>query len=463
MTPEIIILGAGESGIGAALLAQWLGERVFVSDAGTPSQAFLDELFAAGIEYEVEGHDEERILAAKLIIKSPGIPDKVALIQRLKDRGIEVVSEIEFAFRHRPEGCRIVAITGSNGKTTTTMLTNHILLSGGLNIRMGGNIGTSFARLVLEDLQRDKIPAAHPLTYVLELSSFQLDGLVNFRSDISAVLNITPDHLDRYEYQLAKYADSKLSITKNQTVDDLFLVFYNDAIVGEAFARATPASEVIEIEENQIDQGAKLISGYDIFDLTTTQLRGKHNGLNALFAIRIAQELEVNRDLIQTGLDTFQPAAHRMENVATINDVLYINDSKATNVDATFFALDAMTTPVVWIAGGTDKGNDYTPILPIAADKVKALVCLGVDNSKLLAAFAGAIPLILETASIQEALQHSTKLTSRGDTVLLSPACASFDLFKNYIDRGDQFREGVMALRDSENLATSVVKKNNAT
>lgn len=446
MKPETIILGAGESGVGAALLASWLGERTFVSDAGVPNEQFLAELFKAGIPYEVDGHDEARILQAGIVVKSPGIPDSVPLIKALREKGIEVISEIEYAFRFMPANSQVVAITGSNGKTTTTMLVNHLLANGGLNVKMGGNVGVSFARLVLEQLMQQETSSNQPPIYVLELSSFQLDGIVSFRPDIAAVLNITSDHLDRYDYDINQYADSKLRIGMNQGSADLLLVHHNDETVTQAIGRAKPAANQENISNEQLLQNEMICCGTDEFSLQQTALRGRHNALNALFAVRIAQQVGLSYEAIQAGLNSFQPAAHRMEQVATVEEVLYINDSKATNVDATFFALDAMKTPVVWVAGGTDKGNDYTPLLSLAADKVSALVCLGVDNEKLKAAFKDQVNLIVETQSMQAAINQAQALAQSGDTVLLSPACASFDLFKNYIDRGDQFRETVMAL-----------------
>lgn len=448
MKLETIILGAGESGVGAALLAHQLGERVFVSDAGLPAGPFLSELFDAGIEYEVEGHDEARILKAGIVIKSPGIPDGAPLIKALRAKGIAVISEIEYAYRKLTKGQRIVAITGSNGKTTTTMLTHHLLKAGGINAEMGGNIGVSFARLVLNQLISQ---APTEKTFVLELSSFQLDGIVNFRPNIATVLNVTPDHLDRYDYQLEKYADSKLRIAMNQQPEDLLLVHHNGQAIVDAIRRANPKGEEVVISIDQLESNGKLYSGTESFELATTKLRGTHNSLNALFTIRIAQELGLSAAAIQTGLDTFNPAPHRMEAVATVAKVHYINDSKATNVDATFFALDAMTTPVVWIAGGTDKGNDYEPLLAPASQKVRALICLGVDNQKIKTAFADSVGLITECRSMEAAINQAVQLANPGDTVLLSPACASFDLFKHYIDRGNQFREQVLALMTSGN------------
>ncbi|MEM9835105.1 MAG: UDP-N-acetylmuramoyl-L-alanine--D-glutamate ligase [Bacteroidota bacterium] len=437
MKKETIILGAGESGIGAALLAQRLGQRVFVSDAGQPQDHFLAELREAGIAYEAGGHDEARILRAEIIIKSPGIPDTVQLMQDAKVAGIEVISEIEFAFRYCPEAATIIGITGSNGKTTTTMLTHHLLATAGLDARMGGNIGTSFARMLLDEAVNE-----HTI-FVLELSSFQLDGIASFHPDMATVLNITPDHLDRYGYQLSRYADSKLSIAKNQGKDDLLLVYHNDNTVQEAIDRTNLSVEATAITEDQINLDKLLISKDQSFDLSTTKLKGNHNALNALFAIRIAQALNVKREAIQAGLNSFEPAAHRMEEVAEHKGVIYINDSKATNVDATFYALDAMTGPTVWIAGGTDKGNDYTPVFRLAQEKVHTLICLGLDNGKLINSFKELVPTIYETQSAADAVAKAREVAQPGDTVLLSPACASFDLFRNYIDRGDQFRASV--------------------
>lgn len=456
MEKETIILGAGESGVGAALLAQRLGRRVFVSDAGTPDERYLSELFDAGIEYEAGGHSRERILQAEIVIKSPGIPDKVQLIKDLKVAGIEVIAEVEYACRFMPPQDRIVAITGSNGKTTTTMLTHHLLKAGGVKVEVGGNIGVSFARLLLDRFAVSKTmhPTDAPVTYVLELSSFQLDGITTLRPDVATVLNITPDHLDRYDYHLENYADSKLRIAMNQKEENTFLIYFNDQTPVAALERAKLTVTPTVIEDHQIGEQGKIYCGYDSFSLATTLLRGKHNALNALFAIQIAQVMGVTAENIQIGLDTFQPAAHRMENVRILDGVTYINDSKATNVDAVYYALDAMTAPTVWIAGGTDKGNDYRPVMDLAAEKVHTLICLGVDNQKLIDTFSGSIANIIETRSAQDAVEKAHQVARSGDMVLLSPACASFDLFKNYMDRGDQFRAAVQALLSTESTAT---------
>ncbi len=445
MERETIILGAGESGVGAALLAQRLGRRVFVSDAGQPADRFLRELLEAGIEYEAGGHNQARILEAALVVKSPGIPDKVALIQALKAKGVEVISEIEYAHRALPSVCQVVAITGSNGKTTTTSLTYHLLQKGGLDVAVGGNIGSSFARMLATE---QPLPA----WVVLELSSFQLDGVNSFRAAIGALLNITPDHLDRYEYRLDLYAASKFRIGAFQQPSDQFLYYQEDPITLQYMPDHPIGGLPVGISQGQIAADKQTLrSQGQTFSLSTGKLRGRHNALNALFAIRIAQELGLSAAAIQLGLDSFQPVPHRMEEVLEWKGVRYINDSKATNVDAVFYALDAMQTPLVWIAGGTDKGNDYSPLLGVAAEKVHTLVCLGLDNEKLKNTFSVIIPCIVEAASMAEALFKAHYFAQAGDTVLLSPACASFDLFKHYIDRGEQFRAGVTALAADTN------------
>lgn len=431
---ELIILGGGESGVGAALLARQLGLPVFLSDRGQLSAAHRDELSAAEIPFEEGQHTEERILAAREVIKSPGIPDSVPLVRKLRERGVPVIGEIEFASRYTRS--QIIGITGSNGKTTAAMLTYHLLRAASLDVKLGGNIGHSFARLLTED------PA---VLYVLELSSFQLDSIRQFRPHVGVVLNITPDHLDRYDYQLERYADSKLRITMNQREDDLFLYWAEDPVLAAAFERNGTQARTEAISEAAIT-GSQIQVADTTYDLSTGRLRGKHNALNAAFALRIAHEFGAEPAALQIGLDSFEPAPHRLEKVAEIDGVSYINDSKATNVDAVYYALDAMDRPIVWIAGGTDKGNDYTPLLELAKEKVRALVCLGVDNEKLRAAFAEQIPTTVETRSMEAAIAQARALAQPGDVVLLSPACASFDLFKNYGDRGDQFRAHIKAL-----------------
>ncbi|MEM1216934.1 MAG: UDP-N-acetylmuramoyl-L-alanine--D-glutamate ligase [Bacteroidota bacterium] len=433
---NIVVLGGGESGVGAALLAQRQGAKVFLSDFGTIGERQRVELDVAGIEYEQGKHTWERIFAADEVIKSPGIPDTAPLIQQLRDQDIPVIGEIEYAARHT--SATLLAITGSNGKTTTAYLTHHLLEAAGKSAQLVGNVGYGFARAIVE---RDE-----PEVYVIEVSSFQLDSIVAFRPKIAAVLNITPDHLDRYNYEMAGYIASKLRITMNQQAKDGLWFLAEDDNIKTGLALAESQAELHPLAKASIvDHGFEL-SGQRI-DLADTQLRGKHNALNALFAANMVEALGGTPAQVQAGLATFQPVPHRLEPVGEHNGVRYINDSKATNVDAVTYALDAMTEDIVWIAGGTDKGNDYTPLLTAARTKVKALVCMGVDNTKLKAAFGDTIEMIRETSSAQAAVQAASELAKPGQVVLLSPACASFDLFKNYMDRGDQFRAAVQALK----------------
>lgn len=434
---SIVILGAGESGVSAARLAQREGYAVFVSDLGPGNPRFLAELDAAGIDYETNHHTGERIFAADEVVKSPGIPDSVPMILELRNAGIPVMSEIEFAFRYAPRNCEIIGITGSNGKTTTTMLTYHLLEFAGVNALAGGNLGDSFARLLLEHDDAD--------VYVLELSSFQLDGMINFRPTVGAILNITPDHLDRYYYELEKYADSKVSIAKNQRLNDRLFVLADQQTIAPALRRQKINAKISTIRPEEVSGSSVFVDGFE-FTLTTGQLRGRHNAQNALFAIRMAMTMGVKEEEIQLALDSFKPAAHRMELIPTTDGCIWINDSKATNVDATYFALEAMTGPTIWIAGGTDKGNDYDVLLPLAKAKVHTLICMGVDNSKLVAAFAGDVPRVVECRSAAAAATFANQFAKENDTILLSPCCASFDLFNNYMDRGDQFRRAVQNL-----------------
>lgn len=429
-----VILGGGESGVGAALLAKKLGHQVFVSDKGSIAEKYKEELNKNAIPYEEGEHTLTKILEADEIIKSPGIPDKVPVIQAVVAKGIPVISEIEFASRHTDS--TVIAITGSNGKTTTTKLTFHILESAGFDVAIGGNVGYSFARLVTE------VKKAH---YVLEISSFQLDNIQSFRPDIAMILNITPDHLDRYNYKLENYINSKFKIIENQSKKDLFLYNDNNENIINKLKNIKLAPKGVAISEQMID-GNFVVIGDSRFDMNKTQLRGKHNYMNALFAIHAAKALGAKDEAIQKGLETFVNVAHRMELVATIKDVEYINDSKATNVDSVFYALQAMTKPTIWIVGGQDKGNDYEPLFPFVKEKVKAIVCMGADNSKLLEVFGDFGKSIVEASSAKEAVEMSTKLARSGDTILLSPACASFDLFKNYEDRGNQFKDAVLKL-----------------
>ena len=435
---KIAILGAGESGTGAALLAKAKGHEVLVSDLGIIQDHFKRELEAEGIEYEEGKHTWERILTAEEVIKSPGIPDKAPLVKALRENGIPVISEIEFAARYSTTFT--VGITGSNGKTTTTRLTWHLLQQAGLKAGLGGNVGYSFARLVLE---------GNYDYFVLELSSFQLDGVLTFRPDIAMLLNITPDHLDRYDYKMENYVASKFRIAMNQSERDLFIYNADDANITDYMSRNGIASRRAPIAESAIE-GTQIKVGASLFDMLETPLQGRHNYMNALFAVQTAKELGLSDDAIRAGLKSFVNVPHRMERIAEIDGVPYINDSKATNVDAVFYALDAMTTPVIWIVGGQDKGNDYEPLRHLVRQKVRAIVCLGIDNAKIVEFFGADIADITETNSAETAAYAAMKLAQPGDTVLLSPACASFDLFRNYEDRGDQFREAVLKIQSEK-------------
>ncbi len=428
---KIVILGAGESGVGAALLAKKQGFDVFVSDKSPIKDNYKAELDAAEIAYESGVHTEGVILTADEIIKSPGIPEKIALIHNIQRHKIPIISEIEFASRFTKS--RIIGITGSNGKTTTTSLVYHIFKTGGLDVAVGGNIGKSFARLLAEEPEHD--------FYILELSSFQLDGIHTFRPYISILLNITPDHLDRYDYKMANYVASKFRITMNQTEDDIFITNKEDLEI-----KRFRETNIIQPNEWVISThfDSDLLRGR--FDMSKTNLREPHNYFNASCAIAAAIVCGVGDAKIQKGLETFVNAPHRLEFVANINGTDYINDSKATNVDSVYWALKAMKKPTVLILGGQDKGNDYKSIEKIVAEKVKAIVCMGVDNKKLIEFFTPVVKNIEEAHSAAEAVRIAAKYTEGGDVVLLSPACASFDLFKNYEDRGEQFKKEVLAM-----------------
>ena len=433
-----VILGAGESGVGAAILARQLGHDVFVSDKGSIKEKYKKELRNKGIPYEEGQHSEERIFQANTVVKSPGIPDTVPLVIRLREKGIPVISEIEFAYPYT--NAYLIGITGSNGKTTTTMLTFHLLKEAGWNVGLAGNVGFSFARSVAEQSFD---------YYVLELSSFQLDGIDGFRPNIAILLNITPDHLDRYGYDFENYIQSKFRISKNLELGDLFLYNGDDQAVLSHLHLVPEKVERMEIKEERIQHHALQLPDAR-FDMQNTALRGRHNYLNALFAICALRHLGVADEAIRSGLTSFVPVAHRLEPVAILKGVSYINDSKATNVDAVFYALQAMDKPIVWIVGGKDKGNDYDPLLSLVREKVKAIVCMGVDNRKLMETFSGLAIQLVEAGSAQEAVSAASELAEEGDVVLLSPACASFDLFRNYEDRGDQFREAVLKMKNDQ-------------
>ncbi len=449
---KIVVLGAAESGVGAALLAKAKGFDVFVSDTGKIEETFRKKLEAHQIPYEEGQHSEDKILEAKEIIKSPGIPDKVELLKKAKKNKIKVISEIEFAGRYT--NGKKICITGTNGKTTTTLLVYHLLKKAGLKVGLAGNIGHSFAELVIEDLYD---------VYVLELSSFQLDGMYEFKADIAVITNITPDHLDRYEYDEDKYVKSKFRIIQNMDSTGAFIYGEDSELLfDELFDIETDAQELpfsIEEEEGVAAWGNEekffIDPEFDIskdghaeadiitIDNAKSVLQGKHNLYNAMAATLVAARMRVKKETIQEGLMDFVNAAHRMEFVAEINGVRFINDSKATNVDSAFYALDAIKEPMVWIAGGVDKGNDYKALNPVVKGKVKTLICLGKDNEKLQKAFKSIIPEILETQDVEACIRLCLEKAVPGDVVLLSPCCASFDLFKNYEDRGEQFKQAV--------------------
>ena len=441
---KLVVLGGGESGIGTAILGKQKGFEVFVSDFGNIKEKYKQVLINNVIEFEDGGHTSERILTANLVMKSPGIPEKAPIVKALLEKGIKVISEIEFASAYT--NATIVGITGSNGKTTTATLV-HELLKQDLNVALGGNIGDSFALQVSEGKFEN---------YVLELSSFQLDGIVDFVPHIAVLTNLSPDHLDRYEYEYNKYIASKFRITKNQTEDDYFIYDADDIEINkwldahEIKAKKIPFSLKRKVEEGAYLENNNIIitlhNNTFTMPLATLGIQGQHNTKNAMAASTVATLLKIRKQTIRECLEKFQGVEHRLEKVLKINNVMYINDSKATNVNATFYALDSMTTPTVWIVGGVDKGNDYSELLPLVNEKVKAIVCLGVDNEKIKAAFSNISDMIVETAGMQEAVKVAYKLADRNDTVLLSPACASFDLFTSYEDRGRQFKEAVRHL-----------------
>ncbi|MCX2680447.1 UDP-N-acetylmuramoyl-L-alanine--D-glutamate ligase [Galbibacter sp. EGI 63066] len=442
---RLIVLGGGESGIGTAVLGKKKGFEVFLSDKGKIKEKYKDVLKNFEIDWEEEMHTEDKILNADLVMKSPGIPDSVPLVKKLREKGVRVISEIEFASLYTD--ATIVGITGSNGKTTTTMLTHHILKQGGLNVGMAGNIGDSFAQMVAEE---DKD------FYVLEISSFQLDGIETFKPHIAVITNITPDHLDRYDYQFEHYIASKFRIAMNQTEADYLIYDADDEVITKWLEEHPVKSRLLPFSLNKkIENGAYIEKGKIIINIDKQQiemstdtltLEGKHNLKNAMAASTTAQLLKIRKATIRESLENFQGAEHRLEKVLKIQNVEYINDSKATNVNATFYALDSMNTPTIWVVGGQDKGNDYLPLMPLVREKVKAIVCLGLDNAKIIETFGSVVDFVVETTSMHDAVKISSEVAERGDTVLLSPACASFDLFKNYEDRGNQFKEAIRNL-----------------
>lgn len=442
---RLAILGGGESGVGAALLGIQKGYDVFVSDKGKVAEKYQAELKAMGVAWEMEKHSEDKILNADLVVKSPGIPDKTPLIQQLKAKQILVISEIEFAAMHTQNTC--VGITGSNGKTTTAMLTYHILKDGGLDVAVAGNIGSSFAREVAEE----NCPFV-----VVEISSFQLDDIAAFKPHIAILTNITPDHLDRYEYKFEKYIESKFRITMNQTEKDYLIYDDDDEVIAEWLSKHEIRAKKIPFSiKKKLNYGTYLNKHNIMINITEEcisisrdelALEGKHNLKNAMAASTAAHLLKIRKESIRHSLSNFEGVPHRLEKVKKVEGVTYINDSKATNINSTFYALESVQTQIIWIVGGQDKGNDYHELLPMVNQKVKAIICLGIDNAKIIDTFQNTVEVMAETHSMQEAVKMAYQLSESGDTVLLSPACASFDLFRNYEDRGDQFKEAVKKL-----------------
>lgn len=442
---RLVILGGGESGVGTAILGKKKGYEVFISDFGKIKNNYKEVLALNKLDWEEEKHTEELILNADVVMKSPGIPDKSPIVKAIKAKGIPVISEIEFAYPFTD--VETIGITGSNGKTTTTMLTHHVLKQGSLNVGLAGNIGKSFAWQIAENKHEG---------YVLELSSFQLDGIEKFRPHIAVITNISPDHLDRYEYKYELYIEAKFRITMNQTKDDFLIYDADDEVISKWLESNTVKAQLIpfsltkEVENGVYLKDDTIVSNINKEEFTMPinelSLEGKHNVKNAMAATAVAQLMRIRKETIRESLSNFQGVEHRLESVLKIQNVQYVNDSKATNINSTFYALDSMKTPTVWIVGGVDKGNDYSELMSLVREKVKAIVCLGVDNKKIMDAFGNVVDVMVETASMQEAVKVAQKMAEKGDTVLLSPACASFDLFENYEDRGKQFKNAVQNL-----------------
>ena len=442
---RLVILGGGESGVGTAILGKQKGWEVFLSDKGSLKPHYRETLNKEGIQWEEGTHTEEKILSADVIMKSPGIPDKAPIIKKAHEKGIAVISEIEFASQYTDS--LIVGITGSNGKTTTTLLTYHIFKEAGFQVGLGGNIGYSFAELVATE---------NPPYYVLEISSFQLDGIEHFAPHIAVLLNITPDHLDRYDYKFENYINSKFRIAMNQTENDYLIYDADDEVITQWLSTHTIKSKLIPFSiEKELPQGAFLKDNkiYIMLENQTTEidveeisLRGKHNIKNTMAASVAARLVNIRNNSLRESLKGFKGAPHRLEEVKVVDGVTYVNDSKATNVNSVFYALDTIKTPIEWIVGGQDKGNDYNSLLPYVHEKVRAIVCLGVDNSPIIQSFHNTIGTLVETRSMDEAVKLAQSFAQEGDTVLLSPACASFDLFKNYEERGDLFKAAVQKL-----------------
>ena len=444
---KIVILGAGESGVGTAVLALQKGYNVFVSDFGIIPEKYETMLKEHNISFEQKQHSEEKILEADIVMKSPGISEKVEIVKKIRAKGIKIVSEIEFAYPYC-DG-KIIGITGSNGKTTTTNLVYHIFKTAGFNVGMAGNVGISFAYMVAKE-PKD--------LYVIEISSFQLDDIYQFKCDIAILLNITPDHLDRYNYEMKNYVTSKFNITNNQTEADAFIYCLDDEETinflklnpSKILAKRFPFSIQQELEEGAFIKENKLFINIlqTTFSMLTNEItiKGKHNQYNSLAAGLAARHEEIRDEVLREAFSTFKSISHRLESVLTVHGVEYINDSKATNVNSAWYALESMEKDVIWIAGGIDKGNDYTSLMPLVKKRVKALVCLGDDNLKLQSTFNGIIDVIISTNNMKDAVRSASQLAEKGEVVLLSPCCASFDLFQNYEDRGDQFKDCVKNL-----------------
>ncbi len=442
---KLVVLGAGESGVGAAILAQKKGMEVFVSDKSSIKDQYKKELDEYGIAWEEGSHTEEKILAADEVVKSPGVPDAAPMVVALRAKSIPVISEIEFAGRY--SNAKMICITGSNGKTTTTMLIYHLLKEAGLNVGLAGNIGFSLARQVALD-NKDY--------YVIELSSFQLDGMYEFKADVAVLLNITPDHLDRYEYKFQNYINSKFRVVQNMTASDYFIYWNDDPVIQKeletrhidakrmpfALNKAGGIAAYIENELMKINANKRTFE----YPVSSLPIKGTHNLYNSMAASITACLYNVSDENLRASLKSFEGAEHRLEDVAVVGGVRYVNDSKATNVNSCWYALQCQTTDVVLILGGKDKGNDYTEIESLVKEKVKAIVCLGVDNTKLHSFFDGKVPVVVDARSMEEAVKKCYDLAKKGDTVLLSPCCASFDLFKSYEDRGQQFKQYVKQL-----------------
>lgn len=446
MKERLVILGAGESGTGAAILAAKEGYDVFVSDNGKIKEKYRKDLEAYNIDFEEGKHDTSKVLKADLVVKSPGIPGDKSPVDDLVKKGIQVISEIEFAGRFTK--AKKICITGSNGKTTTTKLSYEILRKAGFNVALAGNVGHSFAR---------QVATGNFDYYVIELSSFQLDGMYDFKADIAVIMNITPDHLDRYGNTFQEYVDSKFRIINKQSANDYFIYWADDPVISKELSYRSPGGHLLPFSAERsegmagyIDNNILTLSIHnkteEIMTIHDLALKGRHNTYNSMAAAIAGKILNIRKEIIRESLSDFQGVEHRLETVIAVHGINFINDSKATNVNSSWYALECMTDKVVWIAGGVDKGNDYSELHRLAEEKIKAIVCLGKENSKLMDAFKGLVPTIVEAKSMPEAVKSAYYLASTGDTVLLSPACASFDLFENYEDRGRQFKEAVRNL-----------------